>query len=229
MSTRSLPTLLADFRPTVGQFLNVGKNFVCGRGRRGGLAPRPWLLGTAPHPPPIFIRMQLELSHPAGVALRYGTATESFELATLAVTNKCLARHTKSQTRAPPSKEGGKGPTAMTDQWKIVRQANSNGGPCEVLGPLLEEQTTRLVYRCQTGLKAHIPKRLVHLEPCRSCADHHRSRFPDLAFKFGSKQNTCSQTSCDCGWWKVLASEGSALAPNAGSPAAVARRLAIPV
>ena len=62
----------------------------------------------------------------------------------------------------------------------IVRQANSNGGPCELLGPRLEEQMTRLVYRCQTGLKAHIPKRLVHLEPCRSCPDHHRSRFPGL-------------------------------------------------
>ena len=32
----------------------------------------------------------------------------------------------------------------MIDQWKIVRPANSNGGPCELLGPLLEEHTTRL-------------------------------------------------------------------------------------
>jgi hypothetical protein len=92
----------------------------------------------------------------------------------------------------------------MTDQWKIVRQANSNGGPCELLGPLLEEQTTRLVYRCRTGLKGSIPKRLVHLEPCRSCPDHYRSRFPHLAFKCGSKQNTCSQTCCDCAWWKSI-------------------------
>jgi hypothetical protein len=96
----------------------------------------------------------------------------------------------------------------MTDQWKIVRQANSNGGPCEQLGPLLEEQMTQLVYRCQTGLKAHIPKRLVHLEPCRSCPDHHPSRFPHLAVKCECKPNTCNQTRCDCGWWKAARSRG---------------------
>ena len=73
-----------------------------------------------------------------------------------------------------------------------------------MLGPLVAEHTAGLVYRCQSGLKAHIPKRLVHLEPCRSCPDHHRSRFPGLAFKCGSKQNSCSQTHCDCSWWKAV-------------------------
>src|SRR5262245_57463052 len=92
----------------------------------------------------------------------------------------------------------------MIDRSKIVRQANSRGGPCELLGPLLDEQTMGLVYRCESGLKAHIRKRLVHLEPCRSCPDHHRSRFPKLAFKCGPKQNGCSQTHCDCSWWKAV-------------------------
>jgi hypothetical protein len=92
----------------------------------------------------------------------------------------------------------------MIDKSKIVRQANSRGGPCELLGPLLDEQTMGLVYRCESGLKAHIRTRLVHLEPCRSCPDHHRSRFPCLAFKCGPKQNSCSQTHCDCSWWKAV-------------------------
>jgi hypothetical protein len=92
----------------------------------------------------------------------------------------------------------------MSDKSNIVRQANSRGGPCELLGPLVAEHTAGLVYRCQSGLKAHIPKRLAHLEPCRSCLDHHHSRFPGLAFKCGSKQNSCSQTHCDCSWWKAV-------------------------
>src|SRR5262245_65960634 len=92
----------------------------------------------------------------------------------------------------------------MTDKSKIVREANSRGGPCQLLGPLLEEYPTGLVYRCQSGFKANIPKRLAHLEPCRSCPDHHRSRFPHLAFKCGPKQDSCSQTRCDCSWWKAV-------------------------
>jgi hypothetical protein len=85
----------------------------------------------------------------------------------------------------------------MTDQWKVVRQANSNGGPCELLGPLLEEQTTRLVYRCQTGLKAHIPKRLVHIEPCRSARASRTWRS-----NVGPNRILAAKH-VDCGWWKA--------------------------
>lgn len=62
----------------------------------------------------------------------------------------------------------------------IVRLANRNGGPCALLGPLLKEQNLRVDYRCRLNRTAYIPKRLVHFEPCPSCPDHSRSRFPHL-------------------------------------------------
>lgn len=62
----------------------------------------------------------------------------------------------------------------------IVRLANRNGGPCNLLGPLLKELKLAVRYRCRRDLETYIPKRLVHLEPCPSCPDHSRSRFPHL-------------------------------------------------
>jgi hypothetical protein len=64
---------------------------------------------------------------------------------------------------------------------KMVRQANVHGGPCTVLGPLARETKTQYVYRRRHGSDATISKRLAHLEPCQSCPDHSRSRFPHLA------------------------------------------------
>jgi hypothetical protein len=63
----------------------------------------------------------------------------------------------------------------------IVRTKNGNGGPCTLLGLFKRENGNAarpmMVYRTYTG-EATIPKRLVHLEPCPSCPDHPRSRFP---------------------------------------------------
>jgi|tagenome__1003787_1003787.scaffolds.fasta_scaffold14628039_1 hypothetical protein len=63
---------------------------------------------------------------------------------------------------------------------KIVRQANTNGGPCNLLGTLESVGENRVVYHCRGLVKAFIPRRLVHLEPCYSCRDHASSRFPHL-------------------------------------------------
>jgi hypothetical protein len=66
----------------------------------------------------------------------------------------------------------------------IVRIRNSNGGPCDLLGPLVKEYARgsgQMVRYRRMDREADIPKRLVHLEPCRSCPDHPRSRFPQKA------------------------------------------------
>jgi hypothetical protein len=55
---------------------------------------------------------------------------------------------------------------------KMVRQSSATGGPCHVLGLLVRETTKQYVYRRRNGPDAYISKRLVHLEPCRSCPDY---------------------------------------------------------
>jgi hypothetical protein len=62
----------------------------------------------------------------------------------------------------------------------MVRQFNATGGPCNVLGLLVRETKKQYVYRRRNERDAYISKRLAHLEPCRSCPDHRRSRFPHL-------------------------------------------------
>jgi hypothetical protein len=64
---------------------------------------------------------------------------------------------------------------------KIVRFGNGNGGPCDLLGPLIRETKTSFVYRCRGGMDASISRRLAHIEPCPCCPDHGHSRFEQLA------------------------------------------------
>jgi hypothetical protein len=62
----------------------------------------------------------------------------------------------------------------------IVRES-SRFGPCNLLGPLVDEAPTRYTYQRRHGSVAFAqrsPK--VHLEPCRDCPDHPASRFGHL-------------------------------------------------
>jgi hypothetical protein len=68
---------------------------------------------------------------------------------------------------------------AMTDE-KTVRRTNGNGGPCAMLGPLIGETNLTFVYRCRALLRAYVPKRFVHIEPCTCCPDHPQSRYSHL-------------------------------------------------
>lgn len=64
----------------------------------------------------------------------------------------------------------------------IVRES-SRFGPCNLLGPLVDEAPTRYFYqRRHGGIVAFASKRSpkVHLEPCRGCPDHPASRFGHL-------------------------------------------------
>ena len=62
---------------------------------------------------------------------------------------------------------------------KIVRLSKP-GGPCMMLGPFIKEAGPLVYYRCRAMMRAFIPRRLVHLEPCPSCEDHPRSHFSKL-------------------------------------------------
>lgn len=65
----------------------------------------------------------------------------------------------------------------------IVRESSSHSGPCNILGPLVEETPTRYFYqRRPGGIVGFASKRSakVHLEPCRNCPDHPASRFGHL-------------------------------------------------
>jgi hypothetical protein len=55
-------------------------------------------------------------------------------------------------------------------------------GPCNILGTLVRETTTRYVYQCRRDVIAFVSKRSpkIHLAPCRSCPDHPASRFAFL-------------------------------------------------
>lgn len=69
--------------------------------------------------------------------------------------------------------------TAMNGQ-QIARYANRNGGPCSLLGPVVEKNLHKIIYICVNDRRASIPKRHIHLEPCRNCPDHPTSRYPHL-------------------------------------------------
>ena len=62
----------------------------------------------------------------------------------------------------------------------VVREA-SQFGPCTVLGPLVHETKTRFMYRThygQTAFARRSPR--IHLEPCKCCPDHPRTRYGHL-------------------------------------------------
>ena len=63
----------------------------------------------------------------------------------------------------------------------VVREA-SPLGPCNVLGPLVNETNIRFVYCPRHGPIAFVPRRSpgIHLEPCRCCPDHPASRYGHL-------------------------------------------------
>jgi hypothetical protein len=63
----------------------------------------------------------------------------------------------------------------------VLRFANGQGRPCNLLGELVRETLRHYIYRSRSGFEGFIPKRLVHLAPCPSCPDHRRSRFSHLA------------------------------------------------
>lgn len=46
---------------------------------------------------------------------------------------------------------------------EMVCLANSNGGPCHLLGPLVGETRFYFIYRARTSPRAYVPKRLARL------------------------------------------------------------------
>jgi hypothetical protein len=63
----------------------------------------------------------------------------------------------------------------------VVVRETSHLGPCNVLGPLVSETKTRLVYsppRGQIAFAWRSPR--IHLEPCKCCPDHPASRYGHL-------------------------------------------------
>jgi hypothetical protein len=63
---------------------------------------------------------------------------------------------------------------------KIARYANRHGGPCTLLGPVIGKMRHAIIYTCVNSRRAQVPKRVIHLEPCRNCPDHPTSRYPHL-------------------------------------------------
>lgn len=65
---------------------------------------------------------------------------------------------------------------------KIVRETSPYGRPCNELGPLVKDTPTLVHYGLRDGRRAYASKKCqrIHLEPCRSCRDHERSRFPEI-------------------------------------------------
>ena len=64
----------------------------------------------------------------------------------------------------------------------VAVRETSPVGPCNVLGPLVNETKTRFVYCLRRGQIAFVPRRSprIHLEPCRCCPDHSASRYGHL-------------------------------------------------
>jgi hypothetical protein len=62
---------------------------------------------------------------------------------------------------------------------KTVREL-SVGGPCITLGFVLRETASRISYRDRHGTSKFISKRWpVHTEPCPSCPDCPKAKYPD--------------------------------------------------
>ena len=62
---------------------------------------------------------------------------------------------------------------------KTVREL-SVAGPCVTLGLVLRETAWRISYRDRHGTSKFINKRwAVHTEPCPSCPDYPKTKYPD--------------------------------------------------
>ena len=62
---------------------------------------------------------------------------------------------------------------------KTVREL-SVGRPCITLGFVLRETASRISYRDRHGTSKFISKRwAVHTEPCPSCPDYPKAKYPD--------------------------------------------------
>ena len=62
---------------------------------------------------------------------------------------------------------------------KTVREL-SVGRPCVTLGFVLRETVSRISYRDRHGTSKFISKRwAVHTEPCPSCPDYPKAKYPD--------------------------------------------------
>jgi hypothetical protein len=63
---------------------------------------------------------------------------------------------------------------------KTVREL-SVGRPCITLGFVLRETVSRIGYRDRHGTSKFISKRwaATHTEPCPSCPDHPKAKYPD--------------------------------------------------
>jgi hypothetical protein len=62
---------------------------------------------------------------------------------------------------------------------KTVREL-SVAGPCITLGLFLRETNRRISYRDRHGTPKFISTRwAIHTEPCPSCPDHPKTKYPD--------------------------------------------------
>jgi hypothetical protein len=69
---------------------------------------------------------------------------------------------------------GDREATAM----KTVRESRVTG-PCATLGFLLRETPSRISYRDRYGTSKFVSRRwAVHTEPCLSCPDHPKTKYP---------------------------------------------------
>ena len=62
---------------------------------------------------------------------------------------------------------------------KTIREL-SVAGPCITLGLVLRETDRRISYRDRHGTPKFISRRwAIHTEPCLSCPDHPKTKYPD--------------------------------------------------
>ena len=62
---------------------------------------------------------------------------------------------------------------------KTAREC-SVAGPCAMLGFVLRETDRRISYRDRHGKLKFVSRRWeVHTEPCPSCPDHPKTKYPD--------------------------------------------------
>jgi hypothetical protein len=62
---------------------------------------------------------------------------------------------------------------------KTARE-RSVAGPCTILGLVLREADQHISYRDRDGTPKFVSRRwAVHTEPCPSCRDHPKTKYPD--------------------------------------------------
>jgi hypothetical protein len=67
----------------------------------------------------------------------------------------------------------------LIEHMKTVRE-RSVAGPCTILGPVLRETERYINYRDRHGTLKFISRRwAIHIEPCPSCPDHPKTKYPD--------------------------------------------------